>query len=127
MIQTERGETHLATAGKDKFAGKPMETKADPCPGVNHAAELFSLLGNSARLTVLDAIRDRAKSVGELTEISGLSQSALSQHLAKLKAAGVVSTERKSQEIHYRLADPTIEALLAVMALAYGAGRSVAE
>jgi DNA-binding transcriptional ArsR family regulator len=45
----------------------------------------------------------------------GLSQSALSQHLARLRADGLVATRRAGQTIHYRLADPKAARLLAVL------------
>lgn len=51
-------------------------------------------------------------SVGELQTVVALSQSALSQHLARLRAAGMVATRRESQTIHYRLADEEIRALM---------------
>lgn len=43
--------------------------------------------------------------VGHLQEVTGSSQSALSQHLARLRAAGLVATRRQGQNIYYRLAD----------------------
>ena len=70
------------------------------------AAALLRLLGNEQRLMVLCQLVDEELSVGELQRRVGLSQSALSQHLALLREEGVVSTRRESQTIHYRIADP---------------------
>jgi ArsR family transcriptional regulator len=59
-----------------------------------------------------------AKNVGELQECTGATQSNLSQHLAKLRLHGLVTCERRSQHIYYRLTDPgfmrIIEALKGV-------------
>ncbi len=51
-------------------------------------------------------------SAGELTRAVGLQQSALSQHLARLREAGVVATRRDSTTIYYRLANPDAERIL---------------
>ena len=55
------------------------------------------------------------RSAGELVECSGLSQSALSQHLAKLREEGLVSTRREAQVIHYRIADHRAQRVLRVL------------
>jgi DNA-binding transcriptional ArsR family regulator len=59
-------------------------------------------------------------SVTELGKFVNLSQSALSQHLAKLRADGLVSTRRDAQTIYYRLADPVAERLIGVLCDVYG-------
>lgn len=69
------------------------------------AAAMLRLLGNEKRLMVLCQLADGELSVGELQRRVGLSQSALSQHLALLREEGVVSTRRESQNIYYRIAD----------------------
>ncbi|MEQ1550969.1 metalloregulator ArsR/SmtB family transcription factor [Sphingorhabdus sp.] len=69
------------------------------------AAALLRLMGNEKRLMVLCQLADEELSVGELQRRVGLSQSALSQHLALLREEGVVSTRRESQTIYYRIAD----------------------
>ena len=51
-------------------------------------------------------------SVGDLAEAVGLSQSALSQHLAKLRFDGLVETRREAQVLHYRISDPAWVAFL---------------
>ena len=75
---------------------------------VAHAAEAATLMrafGNESRLMILCALADGEHSVGELNEIVPLSQSALSQQLARLRREGLVTTRRESQIIHYSLAD----------------------
>jgi ArsR family transcriptional regulator len=69
------------------------------------AAALLRLLGNEKRLMVLCQLVDGELPVGELQSRIGLSQSALSQHLALLREHGVVATRRDGQMIHYRIAD----------------------
>ena len=69
------------------------------------AATLLRLLGNERRLMVLCQLADGELSVSEIQSRVGLSQSALSQHLALLREEGVVATRRESQTIYYRIVD----------------------
>ncbi|MGB8606217.1 ArsR/SmtB family transcription factor [Bradyrhizobium sp.] len=70
------------------------------------AAQLMKLLGNEKRLLVLCFLAARGEmTVGELVSAVKLSQSALSQHLGKLRADGLVAFRRASQTLHYRVAD----------------------
>lgn len=68
------------------------------------AADLLSGLANARRLHILCLLMDAEHSVGVLAEKVSLSQSALSQHLAKLRGLGIVSTRRQGQTIYYSLA-----------------------
>src|SRR5260370_19874065 len=68
------------------------------------AAGLLKALANDQRLMVLCSLIDGALSVGEINERIPLSQSALSQHLGVLRDAGLVTTSRQSQTVHYALA-----------------------
>ena len=81
---------------------KAMSRKAD------EAAALLRSLSNGARLKVVCELMGGERSVGDLVKASGLSQSALSQHLARLRADGLVATRRDSQTIFYSLADPRV-------------------
>jgi len=69
------------------------------------AAGLMKVLGNESRLMVLCTLADGERSVGDLNEIIPLSQSALSQQLARLRREGLVKTRRESQTIYYSLAE----------------------
>ncbi len=71
-----------------------------------HAASLLRLLANEKRLMILCQLSDDELRVGDLQSRVGLSQSALSQHLALLREEGVVATRREGTTIHYRIADP---------------------
>ena len=67
------------------------------------AANLLKQLGNQNRLMIMCALIGHELSVGELNEMTDLSQSALSQHLASLRKANLVNTRRKAQTIFYSL------------------------
>ncbi|WP_304177738.1 helix-turn-helix transcriptional regulator [Phenylobacterium aquaticum] len=70
------------------------------------AAKLLRALANERRLMILCQLAGGERSVGELQPLVGLSQSALSQHLAVLRQEGVLATRREGQSIWYRIADP---------------------
>ena len=84
--------------------------------GAARAAKLLRLLGNERRLTILCQLADGELSVGQLQSHVGLSQSALSQHLALLREEGVVATRRDGQTIHYRIVDPAALRVIATLA-----------
>jgi ArsR family transcriptional regulator, virulence genes transcriptional regulator len=70
------------------------------------AARMLKALGNEHRLLILCFLLTRGEmKVGDIVEAVGLSQSALSQHLAVLRADGLVTFRRDSQMLHYRVAD----------------------
>jgi DNA-binding transcriptional ArsR family regulator len=83
------------------------------------AAEVAAILGaiaNERRLMVLCKLVESGEAtVTALAEDVGLSQSALSQHLAKLRAEGIVTFRRESQTLWYRIADPRIEELFVTL------------
>lgn len=83
------------------------------------AAALLKTLAHEARLMVLCQLVDGEHSVGALQELSGLSQSALSQHLARLREEDLVATRREAQTIYYRLADPKAARVLETLAAIY--------
>ncbi|WP_140910340.1 ArsR/SmtB family transcription factor [Cognatiluteimonas lumbrici] len=68
------------------------------------AAQLLKALGNEKRLQLLCLLVDGERSVGELNSRLDLSQSALSQHLARLRNDGLVTTRREAQVVYYSLA-----------------------
>ncbi len=85
-------------------AAKPMPTAIDMQSHAADAAGLMKALGNESRLMVLCMLAEGERSVGELNDMIPLSQSALSQQLARLRKDGLVSTRRESQTIYYSLA-----------------------
>lgn len=68
------------------------------------AAGLMKALGNESRLMILCTLAEGERSVGELNAMIPLSQSALSQQLARLRTQAIVKTRRESQTIFYSLA-----------------------
>ncbi|RMG39345.1 MAG: ArsR family transcriptional regulator [Candidatus Dadabacteria bacterium] len=79
------------------------------------AVDLLKAISNPNRLAILCTLSDGELSVGELVEKIGLSQSALSQHLAKLRACGLVDTRREQQTIYYSLKSSEAEAIIDVL------------
>ena len=69
-------------------------------------AARFKALSEPGRLLILSALHDGEHSVGELVEATGRGQPNVSQHLASLLRAGLVSSRREANRVLYRLADP---------------------
>ena len=79
-------------------------------------AALLKALGNRRRLMVMCKLAEHGEmTVSALAEEVGLGQSALSQHLARMRAEGLVAFRRESQTLWYRIADPRCETLLATL------------
>lgn len=78
-------------------------------------AEIAKVLGNPVRLRVLNLIGDREMAYGALLDDLGVSRANLSQHLAILRKAGVVSVRREGVHVHYRLTFPEIKDLCSTM------------
>ena len=88
-----------------RFAGQATE-----------AVAVLRSLAHEGWLLVLCYLAEADElSVGELVDRIGLSQSALSQHLAKLRAKGLVATRKSAQTVYYRVAEPRILTLLATL------------
>jgi DNA-binding transcriptional ArsR family regulator len=83
------------------------------------AATVLKALGNDRRLLILCALADGERTVGDLEARVGLGQSALSQHLARLRRDGLVTTRRAAQHIHYRLAGEEVMAIIETLARLY--------
>ncbi|MDD3212554.1 MAG: metalloregulator ArsR/SmtB family transcription factor [Eubacteriales bacterium] len=79
-------------------------------------AETLKMLANEHRLCILCELIDGPKTVGALGEkIDAISQSALSQHLALLKAHGMVQDHKSGQSVTYAIADRRVESLISAM------------
>jgi DNA-binding transcriptional ArsR family regulator len=97
-------------------AGSPLLRAAhDMQPHCVEAAGVLRALANEQRLLILCHLVAAPLSVGQLNERVPLSQSALSQHLAVLRKARMVRTERESQTVYYSLAPGIVTRLLGVL------------
>lgn len=97
----------MAQASKDLVE---FEEKA------NEVADILRALANERRLMILCQLVEYGEAtVGSLVEAVGISQSALSQHLRKMRDEGIVTFRRDSHTLWYRIADERIEELFATL------------
>lgn len=75
-------------------------------------ARLLTNMSNAARLEILEIISETETSVNELAERLEMSQSAVSQHLARLREDGLVTTRRDAQTVYYRCTNPGVQRVL---------------
>ena len=83
------------------------------------AASLLKAMANEHRLMILCTLLDTELCVSELNERVPLSQSALSQHLASLREAGLVSTRKESQTVYYQVNGTEASKIIAVLQSIY--------
>jgi len=88
-----------------------------------HACAVLKALANEARLMLVCKLAEGEKSVGQLQAHVGLSQSAVSQHLAMLREHKLVSTRRRGQSVHYALASGETAAIIKTLYEQFGARR----
>jgi len=101
--------TATRTAAR-RNGSRALERKAAKVAG------LLGALANERRLMILCRLVEWGEgSVGALAEAIGLSQSALSQHLARMRQEGLVAFRRDGQTLWYRIADPRLEELFATL------------
>lgn len=79
---------------------------------LDDVATLLKVLANDRRLQILCLLADQERSVGDIQNLVGLSQSALSQHLARLRQDNVVKTRRDAQSIYYSLDQKIVPVVL---------------
>ncbi len=89
---------------------------------VKRASALLKAMSNERRLLILCRLSEGEHSVGELCELIEISQSALSQHLAKLRHDGLVSTRRHRQTVYYSLSPGEVESILHTLHRLYCGG-----
>ena len=111
---------------EEKYRGFRLTCKLEKSKLVNmnikdlksHSLDVTSLmkmLANSHRLMILCELHKGESSVGMLQQAVGLGQSALSQHLAKLRHNRLVAVRRDAQTIYYSLADPKVREVMALL------------
>ncbi len=84
------------------------------------AAEFLTLVANEKRLAILSHLLDDELTVGTIAEKVSLSQSALSQHLAKLRALNLVETRRDRQMIYYSCKSEAVRKVLRTLDEVFG-------
>lgn len=87
--------------------------------GLDQASRLLKSMASPNRLMLLCLLVEGEKSVVELADALELRQPTVSQHLARLRADGLVATRRDAQSVFYSLADDTAERVLKVLHDAY--------
>jgi DNA-binding transcriptional ArsR family regulator len=75
-------------------------------------AKLFRGFSDTSRLSILEALRDKSLNVGEIVQVTRLSQSNISNHLGCLRDCGLVMSEQRGRFTYYRLVDDRIDSLL---------------
>lgn len=94
-----------------------MREKADV------VADFLKGLASPQRLLVLCALAQGEKTVGELIALTGIAPTSMSQHLAKLKAEGIVGVRRAHRNLHYAISHPAVLEVMAVLSAHFcGAG-----
>ena len=101
------------------------DTSAAMREHAGEAARLMSALGNESRLMILCMLAEGEQSVGALNEAIPLSQSALSQQLARLRSQGLVETRRESQTIYYSLGEGPAEKVIHLLHDIYCPGKEI--
>ncbi len=79
------------------------------------ASELMKLLGHPHRLMILCELNQGERSVGQLTESVGINQSPLSQHLARMRHEGVVTSRRDAQTVYYSLNGTEVSSVIGLL------------
>ena len=95
-----------------------MELK-DLIPRAAEAEAFLKALANRYRLMILCELHKGERSVTMLQAAVGLSQSALSQHLARLRSDALVTTRREAQTIYYSLASPSVSQVIGLLYALY--------
>lgn len=76
------------------------------------ASALMKTLGHAGRLMILCNLAEGERSVGDLADELQISQSALSQHLARMRGEGLVSTRRESQTVYYSISQGEVSKVI---------------
>jgi ArsR family transcriptional regulator len=79
---------------------------------LRRAAEIIKLLGHAQRLKIVEALEEGEAAVGEIQEAVGLPQAVVSQHLARLRGAGVVDHRRDGVHVYYWITEPKVHHIL---------------
>ncbi len=84
-------------------------TELRPANEYRDGAGVFKALGHPSRLLIVDVLTRGERCVADLTELIGCDTSTVSSHLSVLRNAGIVTDERRGQQVFYRIAAPCIK------------------
>lgn len=87
-------------------------------------ADLLLVMANAHRLKMLQTLAEREVAVNNLADIIGISQSALSQHLAKLRTRDLVKTRRDAQTIYYSVKSEKVQVILDMLSEMFDEGQT---
>jgi DNA-binding transcriptional ArsR family regulator len=90
------------------------------CERATEVAAFLKLVANEQRLLLLCRLREGEASVGELVGLCNLSQSSVSQHLARMRDGGLVQTRRETTTIYYSIANKRVLALMQFLCENFG-------
>lgn len=90
------------------------------CERAREVAAFLKVVANEQRLLLLCRLREGEASVGELVDLCGLSQSSVSQHLARMREGGLVQTRRDNTTIFYRISNANVQALMTFLCDQFG-------
>lgn len=93
----------------EQFDPKVMRKKAED------VSDFLKLLSNPTRLLVLCNLATGERCVSDLEKVVDISQSALSQHLAKMREEGIVEAKKEGQQVYYSIADRNVTEILQVL------------
>lgn len=83
-----------------------------PVDKLSLRGKLFRGLADPSRLAILEVLRGKSRTVGELVEVTGLNQPNVSNHLSCLRECGLVTSTQQGRYVCYQLSDPRIAAML---------------
>src|SRR5580704_1347970 len=116
MDATTKSRKTRAKTGASARRGKPRTELEALTEQAAAAARMLKLLGNEHRLLILCFLAAQGEmKVGDLVNAVGLSQSALSQHLALLREDALVTFRRESQTLYYSVSDPRAARILKLL------------
>ncbi|HUL95969.1 MAG TPA: metalloregulator ArsR/SmtB family transcription factor [Usitatibacter sp.] len=107
--------TRQATARRNATAPAVAARMGELQRNARRAAPLLKAMANPARLVIVCQLAEGERSVGELADAVGLSQSGISQHLAVLRREHVVTTRRDKQTVFYSIASADVMSLMATL------------
>ncbi len=86
-----------------------------PWPFLERMADVLRVMAHAQRLRLVELLENREAPVHELTAALGVPQATVSQHLNRMRAVGLMASERRGKEVWYRIANPDALTILGCM------------